>query len=93
MHLSWKLKAAKTANTISCYYSVDEFINDSANLDDMSLIIYIDSDLGEDTKGEIEAKKLSAIGFKNLYITTGYTDFKTEDYPWIKGVISKHPPF
>lgn len=92
IHLSWKLRASKANNIIEAYVTTDEFLNSNPSpLDELD--IYIDSNLENGKKGEYEAKRLSDLGFKNIYLTTGYQDLKQEDYPWLKGIISKTPPF
>jgi hypothetical protein len=53
--------------------------------------IYIDSDLGQDIKGEIFAKELFEQGYHELYLATGYrsSDYDLKQYPWFKGVTDK----
>lgn len=54
---------------------------------------YIDSDLGGELKGEVIAQKLYNLGFKNIYLTTGYAKENFNHMPFIKTVMSKAPPF
>jgi hypothetical protein len=58
--------------------------------------IYIDSNLGDGVKGEEWLQKLSQLGFKNLYLATGYHPKKFEerlkDLPGFQGVVGKDPP-
>lgn len=92
MHLSWHLRAKKAEKDFRSFFSLAEFFK--TNLaPSKHLTIYIDSHLGEGARGEIEAKKLFDLGFKNLILTTGYLDLQIEQYAWLKGIISKHPPF
>lgn len=54
---------------------------------------YIDSNLENDVKGEDILKKLFELGYKNLYLATGYEPEEFEDLDYIKGVIGKEPPW
>ena len=91
IHLSWKMKASSLNVRVRCFFSISAFLNEQENYKDAQ--IYIDSSLGNGIQGEVEAKKLFDAGFQNLYLTTGYTDLRVEDYPWLKGIVSKKPPF
>ena len=53
--------------------------------------IYIDSNLGDNIKGEIESEKIFNLGFKNLYLATGYGKEFIQKPPWIIEVLSKGP--
>ena len=53
--------------------------------------IYIDSELGNNVKGEDMARELKDKGYKNITITTGHEPDKFADLPWLK-VIGKEPP-
>lgn len=92
IHLSWKLRANAARVDLKTFFSIDEFL-DSCNVLPLGSSIYIDSDLDNGIKGEIESERLFKRGFTNLWIATGYSDLETSNYPWIKGVISKQPPF
>jgi hypothetical protein len=58
---------------------------------DRTTPVYIDSNLGVGEKGEEIAKRLHAMGFENLYLTTGDPIEHCE--PWLKGVLDKTPPW
>lgn len=91
-HYSWQLKATKMKIDLRCYTSVDNFITASSEVPQTSAI-YIDSNLENDISGEEEAKRIHDLGFQNIWLCTGYTDIEISKYPWIKGIISKKPPF
>ena len=59
---------------------------------DKILPIYIDSDLHEAITGEEFAKELYDLGFKNLYLITGYDVDAFGKMPWIKKILSKDAP-
>lgn len=92
IHLGWIHKAGKAGVELKCFYSVDEFLAVYKEFDP-STNVYIDSDLKQGQKGEIEAKRLFELGFRNLFLVTGYSDLRREEYPWLKEVLSKTAPF
>jgi FixJ family two-component response regulator len=94
IQLGWKFAAKQAGLTISCFSSIELFCKEHEKFP-LSSIIYVDSNLGENIKGEVESKKIFELGFSQIYITTGYSpdDISAGRIPWIKGVISKDPPF
>ncbi|TAK74272.1 MAG: HAMP domain-containing histidine kinase [Gammaproteobacteria bacterium] len=56
-------------------------------------LIYIDSSLGGNLKGEIAAKDLYDSGYQNIYIATGYNKENFKDIYWVKDIVDKSPPF
>jgi hypothetical protein len=92
IRLAWLSKAKKANENLKAYSSVDEFQSDLHEIC-LSSQIYIDSDLGNDIKGEIVAKSFFQKGFKNIYLTTGYKDLDISCYSWLKAIVSKRPPF
>lgn len=92
IHYSWTTKAAKLNYTMLCFLSFEDFINESVNLS-RDAHIYIDSNLGKELKGEELTKTIFELGFMNINLCTGHTDIDITNYPWIKSVISKRPPF
>jgi hypothetical protein len=92
IHLGWEHKAKKAGVELRCFYSVDEFLGVYKEFD-LDTDIYIDSDLKQKEKGEIGARRIFELGFRNLYLVTGYSDLNKDDFPWLKGVLSKGSPF
>ena len=70
--------------------SINDFMAASASFDKSSKI-YIDSNLGDGIKGEVESEKIFALGFSNLYLATGYEKDSIQKPFWIKEVFSKSP--
>jgi hypothetical protein len=56
-------------------------------------IIYIDSELGDTLSGQVFAKEIYDHGFKQIYLATGHPSENFGDFPWIKSVVGKTPPF
>jgi len=89
---NWEIKARKNGINLKTYANPIDFIKTSHNYPKETQI-YLDSELGNDIKGEEIAKELYEKGFKNIYIETGYSKDKFKDNKYIKEMISKEPPF
>ena len=92
IHLAWSMAAQKAGIKLECFFAISSFLK---NEEDYSrdCIIYIDSDLGDGLKGEVLSEKLFQLGFKRLYLATGY---KSQDFTkpsWILDVLGKRPVF
>ena len=92
MRMAWTFAAEESGKSISTYSSFDEFINEIDNYNKKT-IIYIDSDLGDNIKGEICAKYLFDKGFSEINLATGHPKDRFSHIPWIKTVVGKEPPF
>jgi hypothetical protein len=69
---------------------VDDFINNSFNVSKETMI-FIDSDLGNNVRGEVVSEEIFNLGYKELFLTTGYQVEDIEKPIWIKKVFSKNP--
>ena len=92
MRTTWCFAAEEAGIRISTYSSFDEFIYAMDNYS-KNTIIYIDSDLGNNIKGELCAKTLFDKGFTEIHLTSGHPSEHFDDMPWIKTIVGKEPPF
>ena len=92
MRTTWCFAAEEAGISISTYSSFKEFTNAMDNYN-KNTIIYIDSDLGNNIKGELCAKTLFDKGFTEIHLTSGHPSAHFDDMPWIKTIIGKEPPF
>ncbi len=90
--LSWSLKDKKNGDSFLSFPTVDSFLSQAETLPSNS-IIYIDSNLDHGIKGEVEAQRISALGFSNIHLCTGYDDIDIKEFPWIKSIVGKSCPF
>lgn len=88
---AWHAWAAVQAIDIVSFDNPHEFLNKQAFFA-KDIPVYIDSNLGPDCKGEVEAEEIYNAGFKTIYLITGYERLKVEDYPWIMAIVGKEPP-
>lgn len=92
VRITWKSVARKQNKILQTYSSFEEL---NLNLDNINKesTFYIDSNLGNNIKGENVAKDLFRKGFANIYMTTGYAADKFEKLDFLKGVLDKSPPW
>lgn len=92
MHKGWEMEARNTNINLSCFETVEGFLNVACNFSKDSEI-FVDSNLGDGLKGEVESKKIYDLGFKNIYLATGYSAKDIDRPEWIKEVRGKKPEF
>lgn len=93
VHSVWKLEAKLKNKNLLTFFSYEDFFIYGKNIN-FSTVIFIDSDFGDaKEKGEIVAKRISELGFKNIYLSTGFNIENPEDMPWIKKTVGKAPVF
>lgn len=92
IHLMWKVSADKNKKVVHFYYEGNELLN-NINQYNFETSFYIDSNLKNNEKGEDVAKKLYDLGYKELYLATGYDKSDFPSLPFIKGFVGKKPIF
>lgn len=89
---SWQFAAIQKGKKILTFSKSDEFLSALSNIDHQSCI-FIDSILSESTKGEDIATKVNAMGFTNIYMSSGHDPSYFKDMKFLKGIIGKTPYF
>ena len=90
MHDLWKLTAKDKC--IVCFQEPESFFMQMHKFS-KDINIYIDSSLSGNKKGEDIAKEIYQLGFKNIYLATGYNPKQFPEMPWIKEIRDKTPPW
>ena len=90
VHINWASFCKKKSLPFHGFRSIDAFLASSEGFEKTSRI-YIDSDLGEGIKGEVESEKIYQLGFLNLYLATGYEKNSIKKPLWIIEIYSKSP--
>jgi len=92
IHAVWAQMAKDKDKSLRCYSSVTEFMSAATGFD-LDTPIYIDSSLSAGERGEVRAKEIFDLGFKCIYLATGYEASTFAPVEWIKGVVGKDGPF
>jgi hypothetical protein len=91
VHMNWRLAAKAAGAVLNSYKTPQEFAAAAETLP-RDIPLYIDSELGNDLKGEDIAKDLHGKGFTDITMATGHGPDKFAHLPWLK-VTSKEPPW
>lgn len=92
VRMSWSLAAKEAGIELKCFGDSVSFLHELHGWDRRTEI-YFDSNLKNGDKGEEVAKFAYSLGFKNLYLVTGYPKERFKDCPWILEVRSKEAPW
>lgn len=90
VRINWSSYCQKKGLPFLGFKSVDEFLAKSSEFSQETKI-YVDSNLGNGTFGEVESEKIFALGFHNLFLATGYQKDTIRKPRWIKEIYSKSP--
>jgi signal transduction histidine kinase len=92
VHSCWKMSAELKDKTFIGFINHLDFLEYSPCLD-RATKIFIDSNLGNGINGEEISKRIFDLGFKNIYLCTGYQASQFPPMPWIREIIGKDPNF
>ena len=92
MHMTWKMEAEKSDIRLSTFKSVADFLDVASDFTNDS-VIYVDSNLSDGLKGEIESEKIAKLGFYEIHLATGYSADDIDKPEWIKSIVGKRPNF
>ena len=87
---NWSSFCEKKGIPFKDFNSIDDFLHVADSIP-KDAKIFIDSSLGNNLKGEVESEKIFKLGFKNLYLATGYEKESINKPNWILDVHSKSP--
>jgi hypothetical protein len=86
------MEADKGDVELDCFYTIVEFIKVATDYV-KNTKIFIDSNLADGIKGEIESEKIADLGFSELYLATGYSASDIDKPSWIKEIVGKRAAF
>lgn len=90
-HMTWEMAADAHGVGLRAFTKPDDFFAALGTFP-KDIQLYIDSDLGENVKGEDIAAQLKEKGFVNICLATAHPPEKFAHLPWLK-VITKAPPW
>lgn len=91
IRLSWDHSAQKQNRKIACYSKSADLMNEINNIS-KSTPIYLDSELGEEKKGQDIALELFKMGYTNLILCTGHSPDQFKDMHWLTKIQGKNYP-
>ncbi len=93
LRMVWETTAKDKNIELITYEDHLVFMNELDKFCKKSCMVYIDSNLKNGFKGEELARSLYDMGFKNLYMETGYEASQFAHLDFLKGVMGKNPPW
>lgn len=91
VHMNWKIAAKAAGADLRAYSAPEEFLK-ALEKEARDTPVYVDSELGANTKGEEIAARLRDLGFTDLTMSTGRSSGEFADMPWLK-ISDKEPPW
>lgn len=88
---TWSSVARQHNKKLRAYYEPTEFFNALGDLD-LSTPVYVDSNLRDGVKGQDLIPKIKALGFKEVYLATGYQPEEFKTIPGLTAIVGKNPP-
>ncbi len=92
VHLVWQMAATGAGKKLAAFIHPDSFLEIAESFNKSSPV-YVDASLSHGIKGEVVAKKIHDLGFKRVYIATGWAPEKFQELSFLAGVLGKDAPF
>jgi len=90
--MTWKMAADRAGKKFRAFSTAADFLKDSGEID-RSTPVYVDAELGDGAKGEVESLRIHELGFGEIYLATGHMPEKFAGLTHLRGVIGKEPPW
>lgn len=90
--MNWTLAARGAGKKLRAFSTAADFLKESGSID-LSTPVYVDAELGDGVKGDIESLKFHALGFSEIYLATGHEPEKFAGLSHLRGVLGKEPPW
>jgi anti-sigma regulatory factor (Ser/Thr protein kinase) len=90
IRINWARHFKARGITFNSFSTINDFI-ENQKLISKDFYIYVDSCLSDGSKGEVESQKIYELGFKNIFLSTGYEKSTINKPSWIKDIIPKSP--
>jgi signal transduction histidine kinase len=87
---TWEIWASKNGLVLKTFPSVEEFLVDNASLNKQTPL-FLDSNLGTETRGEVWAGRLGDQGYHEIYLATSNSRDSIANNQHLKGIIGKNP--
>ena len=86
------MTASRLGKKLRAFSTAAEFFTAVAGID-RATPVYVDSELGDGVKGDVESLRIHELGFGEIYLATGHEPGKFAGLAHLRGVIGKGPPW
>ena len=90
--MTWKMTASRLGKKFRAFASTKEFFEEAGGID-RETPVYVDAELSDGAKGDVESLKIHELGFVEVYIATGHEPEKFSGLPHLRSVVGKAPPW
>jgi signal transduction histidine kinase len=89
---NWQIAAANAGKKLKAYSSAAEFFKDAESIH-RETPVYVDSKLGNGSRGEDESRRIHSMGFAEIYLATGRDAAEFSGLSHLRGVVGKGSPW
>lgn len=92
MRMTWNVTASRLGKKLRVFATAAEFFKAAGEID-CATPVYVDAELGDGVKGDVESLRIRELGFGEIYLVTGHEPEKFAGSRHLRGVIGKEPPW
>ena len=89
---TWQIAAASAGKKLKAFPSAVEFFKEVESIH-RETPVYVDSKLGNASRGEEESRRIHAMGFAEIYLATGFDAAEFSGLSHLRGVVGKGSPW
>lgn len=90
---AWKMAAARTGKRLRAFPTAAEFFLEASASIDRRTPVYLDAELANGEKGDVESLRIHELGFSEIYLATGHEPAKFAGLAHLRGVRGKEAPW
>jgi len=92
VHATWRISASKLGKKLQTFSTIKAFITQADTIDRQTPV-YVDVELDEGHRGDMESVQIYRLGFNKIYLATGHEPEAFSELKHISGVVGKEPPW
>lgn len=89
---TWEIAAARIGKKIRTFPAESGFLKEAAGFA-RETSVYVDAHLADGERGEEVCRRVFELGFRRIYLATGYEPDALGELPHLRGIVGKDPPW
>ncbi len=89
---TWEVAAGRIGKKVRVFPAESDFMKEASNLA-KETPLYVDVQLEDGVRGEDVSRRIHDLGFRRIYLATGYEANTLGELPHLQGVVGKDPPW
>ena len=90
--MTWQVSASLLGKKLRTFDTSAKFLEEAHSIDHATPI-FVDAELADGKKGDIESLKIHGLGFHKIFLTTGHAPEQFAGLTHLEGVLGKKPPW